>query len=43
MSGLGCGDLCILTERQLYMDNASLHSVQIWTKDSQLLAYSSKQ
>lgn len=36
----GCGDLCILAERQMYAARATLASVEIWTMDAVLAAHS---
>ena len=40
MNGLGCGDLCILAERDFYKQRTKLREVKIWTIDAQLAAHS---
>lgn len=35
----GTGDLCILAEREIYKERATLHSVDVWTLDGVLAAY----
>ncbi|GII53080.1 hypothetical protein Pth03_14690 [Planotetraspora thailandica] len=39
-TGLGLGDLCILAERQLYLQRVTGVEVGIWTLDGQLSAHS---
>ncbi|WP_307848516.1 type II toxin-antitoxin system VapC family toxin [Microbispora oryzae] len=39
MTGLGLGDLCILTERELYRRRVTGVEVGIWTLDEQLKAH----
>jgi hypothetical protein len=39
MRGIGGGDLCILTERKMYMDRTGLADVQVWTMDLKLRSY----
>lgn len=39
MSGLGLGDLCILTEREMYRERVIGVEVGIWTLDGQLKAH----
>ncbi|WP_283246904.1 hypothetical protein [Microbispora sp. H10836] len=39
MSGLGLGDLCILTEREMYRRRVAGVEVGIWTLDGQLKAH----
>jgi hypothetical protein len=36
---VGAGDLCILAEREVYKNRATLHSVDIWSIDGPLSAY----
>ena len=38
-SGLGGGDLCILTEMETYKQRAALAEVTVWTRDAQLAAW----
>ncbi|TQS24038.1 hypothetical protein FLX08_01755 [Microbispora hainanensis] len=39
MSGLGLGDLCILTEREMYRQRVAGVDIGIWTLDDQLKAH----
>jgi hypothetical protein len=36
---VGCGDLCVLAERDIYRERTAIEDVQIWTLDQQLAAY----
>jgi hypothetical protein len=36
---LGCGDLSILVEREVYRDRTGLPDVRIWTLDAGLRAH----
>jgi hypothetical protein len=40
MSSVGCGDLCVLAEREIYKERTGLLDVRIWSLDVELLAYS---
>jgi hypothetical protein len=39
VAGLGCGDLCVLAERDIYRMRTAIDDVQIWTLDRGLAAY----
>ncbi|MFE3542508.1 hypothetical protein ACFXK0_05995 [Nocardia sp. NPDC059177] len=38
-SGLGCGDLCIICERNTYQRRSGISNVSVWTLDSQLSSH----
>ncbi len=38
--GVGCGDLSILVEREIYRERTGLSDVRIWTLDAKLAAHS---
>jgi len=40
MSNVGCGDLCVLAEREIYRERTGLTEVRVWSLDQDLLAYS---
>lgn len=40
VTGLGCGDLCILAEREIYKVRSGLIDVKIWAIDAQLASRS---
>jgi hypothetical protein len=40
MSGVGCGDLCVLAERSIYRSRTGIEDVRIWTIDDALRSYS---
>src|SRR5262249_8173261 len=40
MSNVGCGDLCVLAEREIYRERTGLTDVRVWSLDRELLAYS---
>ncbi|WP_045877129.1 hypothetical protein [Pseudofrankia sp. DC12] len=40
MHELGCGDLSILMEREVYRDQTGISDVRIWTLDAGLAAHS---
>ena len=40
MSNVGCGDLCVLAEREIYRQRTGLTDVLVWSLDLELLAYS---
>lgn len=37
--GLGCGDLAILVERELFLERSAITRARVWTLDEQLAAY----
>ena len=37
--GLGCGDLAILVERELFLERSAFSGARVWTLDEQLAAY----
>jgi hypothetical protein len=37
--GLGCGDLAILVERELFLERSAISRAEVWTLDAQLAAY----
>jgi len=37
--GLGCGDLAILVERELFLERSAVNTARVWTLDEQLAAY----
>lgn len=37
--GLGCGDLAILVERELYVERSAIERAGVWTLDAQLAAF----
>lgn len=37
--GLGCGDLAILVERELFLERSAISRASVWTLDEQLAAY----
>ncbi|TDU04248.1 hypothetical protein EDD99_2704 [Streptomyces sp. 846.5] len=37
--GMGCGDLCILAEREAYRSNSGIADVRVWSLDQHLQAY----
>jgi hypothetical protein len=39
VGGIGCGDLCILCERDLYAQRSLKQNVQVWTIDETLLSH----
>ena len=39
-AGVGCGDLCVLVERDIYRARTGLQDVQVWTLDNPLAAHS---
>ncbi|MEU4665645.1 hypothetical protein AB0F83_28235 [Micromonospora chalcea] len=40
MTGVGCGDLCILAEREIYRTRTGIRDVRVWALDEALLAHS---
>jgi len=38
-AGVGCGDLCVLAERDIYRKRTAIDDVRIWTLDHGLEAY----
>src|SRR5262249_44707364 len=40
MNNVGCGDLCVLAEREIYRERTGLTDVRVWSLDLELLAYS---
>jgi hypothetical protein len=40
MNNIGCGDLCVLAEREIYRERTGLTEVRVWSLDQDLLAYS---
>jgi hypothetical protein len=40
MHGVGCGDLSILLEREVYRERTGLSDVRIWALDARLAAHS---
>lgn len=39
VTGLGCGDLCVLAERDMYRKRTAIQDVRIWTLDHQLASH----
>ncbi len=39
VSRVGCGDLCVLAERDLYRKRTAIQDIRIWTLDQQLASH----
>jgi hypothetical protein len=39
VSGMGCGDLCVLAEREAYRRRSGLRDVKVWSLDAHLQAH----
>jgi hypothetical protein len=39
VGALGGGDLCILTEKKIYVERSKIQQVSVWTKDNSLASY----
>jgi hypothetical protein len=40
VAAMGCGDLCILTEREAYRQRSGIQDVRVWSLDAHLKAHS---